>query len=153
MQTGVLFLILSGSGGATQVSTSKVYQQCWKEWASWCAQQHVPNNPISAPKLDNFLVHLFQVGLAWHTIGVYHSSLSSLTTFKLTWKTATLSAFVTEKHCSDLTFLCIDYQHLFRSFICNTKRPSVKQSIKQQVVQILSFRVKFPPPFQTVSDG
>ena len=23
--------------GATQMSTLKVYQQCWKEWASWCA--------------------------------------------------------------------------------------------------------------------
>ena len=23
--------------GATQASTSKVYQQCWKEWAGWCA--------------------------------------------------------------------------------------------------------------------
>ena len=23
--------------GASQTSTSRVYQQCWKEWASWCA--------------------------------------------------------------------------------------------------------------------
>ena len=37
---------------------------------------------------------------------------SSLTTFKLAWKTATLLALVTAKHCSDLT-LCIDNQHLF----------------------------------------
>ena len=29
-----------------------------------------PNNAISAPKLANFLLHLFQVGLAWHTIGI-----------------------------------------------------------------------------------
>ena len=41
---------------------SKVYQQCWKEWAGWCAQQGVPNNAISAPKLANFLLHIFQVG-------------------------------------------------------------------------------------------
>ena len=34
--------------GATQASTSKVYQQCWKEWAGWCAQQGVPNNAIFA---------------------------------------------------------------------------------------------------------
>ena len=112
------------------------------------------------------MVHLFQVGLAWHTIGVYHSAISaflephhlhkasnhpvisklmhhfylqcppshkhfdpwdvehllslleswalgsSLTTFKLAWKTATLLALVTVKH-SDLTLLCIDNQHLF----------------------------------------
>ena len=38
---------------------------------------------------------------------------SSLTTFKLAWKTATLLAFVTAKSCSDLTLLCINNQHLF----------------------------------------
>ena len=37
---------------------------------------------------------------------------SSLTTFKLAWKTATLLALVTVKHCSDLTLLCVDNQHL-----------------------------------------
>ena len=37
---------------------------------------------------------------------------SSLTTFKLAWKTATLLSLVTAKHCSDLTLLCIDNQHL-----------------------------------------
>ena len=38
---------------------------------------------------------------------------SSLTTFKLAWKTATLLALVTAKHCSDLTILYIDNQHIF----------------------------------------
>ena len=114
----------------------------------------------------NFLLHVFQVGLAWHTIGIYGSAIStffephrlhkvliilsfqklmhhfylqhppfhkhlilvmvsicylckslaptsSLTTLKLAWKTATLSALVTAKHCSDLTLLCIDNWHLF----------------------------------------
>ena len=37
---------------------------------------------------------------------------SSLTTFKLAQKTATLLALVTVKHCSHLTLLCIDNQHL-----------------------------------------
>ena len=63
--------------GATQASTSKVCQQCWKEWAGWCALQDVPNSAISAPQLANFLVHLFQVGLAWHTIGIYLSAIST----------------------------------------------------------------------------
>ena len=152
--------------GTTQAFTSKFYQQCWKEWAGWCIQQDVPINAISAPKLANVLLHLFQVGLVWCTIGVYHSaiftflqphwlhkasdhpvisklmhhfyfwhlshkhfdswdvehSLSlleswapafSLTSFRLAWKTATLLALVTEKHCCDLTLLCIDNQHLF----------------------------------------
>ena len=46
--------------GATRTSTSWVYQQCWREWAGWCAQQGLPNNAISAPKLANFLLHLFR---------------------------------------------------------------------------------------------
>ena len=37
----------------------------------------LPNNVISAPKLANFLLHLFQVGLAWCTIGIYHSAISA----------------------------------------------------------------------------
>ena len=107
------------------------------------------------------------MGLAWHTIGIYHSAISvflephrihkasnhpvilklmhhfylqhppshkqfdpwdvecllslleswapaySLITFKLAWKTATLLALVTARHCSDLTLLCVDNQHLF----------------------------------------
>ena len=107
------------------------------------------------------------MGLAWHTIGIYHSAISeflephhihkasnhpvisklmrhfylqcppsrkqfdpwdvehllflleswapvsSLTTFKLAWKTATLLALFTAKRCSDLTLLCVDNQHLF----------------------------------------
>ena len=62
--------------GAPGTSTSKVYQHCWKEeWASWCDREGLPNNAISAPKLANFLLHLFQVELAWHTIGIYCSAI------------------------------------------------------------------------------
>ena len=114
-----------------------------------------------------FLAHVFRVGLAWCTIGVYHSGISalleshhlhnildhpiicrllchfylqclpshkwfqlwdvdhllflldswahasSLSTFKLAWKTATLLALLTTKCCSDLALLCIDNQHPF----------------------------------------
>ena len=59
------------------MSMSKVYQQCWKEWAGWCARQGSSNNAISAPKLANFLLHLFQVGLDWHTIGIYCFAISA----------------------------------------------------------------------------
>ena len=59
------------------MSTSKVYLQCWKECVGWCAQEGVPNNAISAPKLADILVHLFRVGLAWHTVGIYHSAMSA----------------------------------------------------------------------------
>ena len=78
MQTGVIFFRLLGSGGRqlkhlSQMSTSSI----GKEWSGWCVQQGVPNNAISAPKLANVLVHLFQVGLAWCTIGIYHSAISA----------------------------------------------------------------------------
>ena len=56
----------------------KVYQQCWKELADWCAQQGVSNNAISASKLADLLVHLLRVGLAWHIIGIYCSAISAI---------------------------------------------------------------------------
>ena len=43
---------------------------------------------------------------------------SSLTNFILSWMIATLLALITAKQCSDLTFLCIDNQHLFPSVSC-----------------------------------
>ena len=76
MQMGVSSS-MSGSRGATLASTSKVYQQCWKEWAGWCAQEGIPNNSISAPKLADFLGHLFRVDLVWHTISFYCSAISA----------------------------------------------------------------------------
>ena len=48
------------------------------ETMGWCAQEGVPNNVISAPKLSDFLFCLFKVGLAWHTIGIYHSAISAI---------------------------------------------------------------------------
>ena len=76
-QQGFSSSVCQAVAGATQTSTSKVYQQCWKEWAGWCAQQGLPNDAISASKLANFFLHLFQVGLVWHTIGIYHSAISA----------------------------------------------------------------------------
>ena len=72
-----IFHSLSGRGGVTQASTTKVYQHCWKGWAGWCAQKGVPQNAISASKLADSLLHLFRVGLAWHTMGIYHSTISA----------------------------------------------------------------------------
>ena len=38
---------------------------------------------------------------------------SSVTTFRLAWKTANLLALFTAKCCSDLSLLCVDNHHLF----------------------------------------
>ena len=47
--------------------------------------------------------------LCWR---VWHWLLLSLL-LNLLWKTATVLALVTAKHCSDLTLLCTDNQYLF----------------------------------------
>ena len=60
----------------TLTSTPKVDQQYRKQWESWHTQEDVPNHAISAPKLVDFLVHFFMIGLAWHTIGI-HSAISA----------------------------------------------------------------------------
>ena len=133
------------------------------------------------------------MGLAWHTIGIYHSAISaflephcihkasnhpvilklmhhfylqcppshkqfdpwdvqcllsllkswapasSLTTFKLAWKTATLLALVTAKHCSDLTLLCVDNQHLFFSIMLLFLFPCL---VARQIVWVI-FPLRF----------
>ena len=77
MQTGVLFLSLSGSGGGnSNIYIKGLPAVLEKKWASWCIQQGLPNNAIFAPKLANILLHLFHVGLAWHTISIYCSAIS-----------------------------------------------------------------------------
>ena len=64
-------------------------------------------HPCSCKQFDPWDVeHLLSLLESWATN-------SSLTSFKLAWKTATLLALVTAKHCSDLTLLCVDNQHLF----------------------------------------
>ena len=76
-QTRVLFLSLSGMAGVTQTSKTKVYLQCLKQWASWCAQEGVPNNTTSVPKLAYILAHIFREGLPWCTFDIYSSAISA----------------------------------------------------------------------------
>ena len=65
--------------------------------------QHPPSHKQFHPWDVEHLLSLLE---SWAPI-------SSLTTFKLAWKTATLLALVIAKHCPDLTLLCVDNQHLF----------------------------------------
>ena len=64
---------------------------------------HPPSHKCFDPWDVGYLLSLFE---SW-------APASSLTIFKLAWKTVTLLALVTAKCCSDLTLLCIDNQHLF----------------------------------------
>ena len=66
---GFSSLVCQAVVGATRMST-KIYQQCWKEWASWCAQQGLSNNAISASKLANF--HYICFRLDWPGIPLVH---------------------------------------------------------------------------------
>ena len=64
-------------------------------------------HPPSSKQCDSLDVQwLFCLLESW-------SLVSSLTTFRLAWKTATLLALFTAKHCYDLTLLYIDNQHIF----------------------------------------
>ena len=91
--TKVLFLSLPGSGRDNLSIYDKGLPKCWKECTSLCSQEDVPNNAISAPKLADFLFHLFRVGLAWCISGIYlsaflephqlHKALNHLTISKL----------------------------------------------------------------------
>ena len=67
--------VFKAIAGATQAYGTKVYEQCLREWAGWCAQGGVPNNAMSVSKLVDFLFHLFRVGLAWHTVSICCSAI------------------------------------------------------------------------------
>ena len=78
MQAEVLFLSLSDSGGGNSSIYVKDLPAVLEGMGRLvCLRGCVPNNAISASKLVNILVHLFQVGLAWQTIGIYHSAIST----------------------------------------------------------------------------
>ena len=64
---------------------------------------------------------------------------SSLPTFKLAWKTATLLALLTAKQCSDLTLLCVGNQHLFFSIMLQLSFPYLLARRINQVIILLRF--------------
>ena len=78
VQTGVLFHSLSGSGGGDSSVYNKYLPTMLKECTSWYAEEGVPNNAISAPKLADSLAHLFRAGLVWCMMCIYHSAISAI---------------------------------------------------------------------------
>ena len=75
-QTGVLVLSLLGGGGNSSVYTKGLPAMLEGMGRLVCSTDE-PNNAISAPKLADFLVHLFWVGVAWHTNDIYHCAISA----------------------------------------------------------------------------
>ena len=64
---------------------------------------------------------------------------SALTTFKLVWKTATLLALVTARHCSDLTLLCVENSTFFFSAMLPFSFPCL---VARQIIQVI-FPLRF----------
>ena len=62
---------------ATRSSTRKAYQSAWSCWSRWCAKGKI--NPVSAPlsRILEFLANAFSDGLAYRSINVLRSALSS----------------------------------------------------------------------------
>ena len=84
-----------------------------------------PNHPVISKLMSHFYLQClsckhFDPWDVGHLLSLLESwaPAFSITTFKLAWKTATLLAHITAKHCYDLTLLCIDNQCLFSSASC-----------------------------------
>ena len=74
-QMRVLFLSLSGSGWGESTVCNKntgIVRRSRLVGVLKRLYQKMPYLPLS---LLNFLVHLFGIGLAWHTINTYHSAI------------------------------------------------------------------------------
>ena len=76
MHASILFLSLSCAGRCNLSIYNKSLPAMLL--ASQYAQEGVPNSAISAPKLADFLLHLFRVGLAWHMFGTNGPAFSAL---------------------------------------------------------------------------
>ena len=77
VQTRVLFLGLSGSSGPDSSIYYKSLPAVLERISQLVCSRGLHNNVNSVPKLAEFVVSLFRFGLAWHTIGIYHSAISA----------------------------------------------------------------------------
>ena len=77
LETGVLFLNLSGSGRCDSSVYDKKLLAMLEGMGHLVCSRGCTNSTFSAPTLADYLVYLFRVGLAWHTIGIYHSAISA----------------------------------------------------------------------------
>lgn len=55
-------------------TTNKTYKQSWREWCAFCRLNHMAPFTVSVNKLAKFLLHLFDAGLAYNSIGVHRSA-------------------------------------------------------------------------------
>ena len=81
--------ILTGTGVSEEVaeflfssrrgSTAVQYRSVWRSWLSWCQDHGLDPASVSLNTMLEYLYYLFSVkDLAWSTIGVHRSAISSL---------------------------------------------------------------------------
>ena len=70
---------------------------------------------------------------------------SSLTTFNLAWKTTTLSALVTVKHCSDLNYYVLIISTFFFSIMLLFSFPCLVARQIDRVIFLLRFALSLTP--------
>ena len=62
----------------------------------------------TATKLAEFLFSVFRIGMAWHTIGIYHSAIAAFLDTNCYYKAS--------NHCIISKLMCHSYTQLFPSF-------------------------------------
>ena len=72
----ILFLNVAGSGQGNSSIYNKSLPSMLEIMGWFMVFTGLPNNVTSAREIADFLVDLFRVGLAWHTISIYHSAKS-----------------------------------------------------------------------------
>ena len=155
----VLFVSLSGSCG----SDSSIYIKGLPAMLegmgrlvclTGCIKQYhkAPNQPVISKLMYHFYLQhtpckCFDPCNVEHLLSLLESlaPVPSLTTLKLVWKTATLLALVPAKHCSDLTLLCIDNQHLFFSIMLLFSFPYLVASQIDWVIFLLRLTLSLIP--------
>ena len=72
MQSGAPFLSLSGSGRGYSSTEEKKLPAMLEGMGQLVCSRGCTKQCFSAPILASFLVHVFRIGLALHTIGIYN---------------------------------------------------------------------------------
>ena len=119
-----------------RTSTSKVYDNRWSSFASWCHERDLDPMTCSIPRVADFLNHLFEVEkLASGTIAGYKSTIAS------TWQSCGNSTLVQNNTLRDL----------LRSFHIDRPRPI--QSIPPWSLSLVLDALRYPPfePMSTIN--
>jgi len=60
-------------------SSLATYSSAWRAWSQWCREQGLGDNSPSVSRLLQYLLHLFDKGRVYGSLGVHRSAISSIT--------------------------------------------------------------------------